>query len=512
MINKRVMKIVDVLLKQDTYITIDRISLELQVSNKTIRNDLLIVDEWLNENDLKLIKKTGVGIKIDGSRNDKLQIMDIVTEKNKSIVDFSPEARKIFIGMQLLSFDSCRIFELSNQLYVSRATIHKDILALSKDLEIFKIQLHRKNNNGISIEGKERSMRNLLLDLMLRDNGYQMFIDLVRNPEYPCDGSYVFPGLEVSDDEVHDFVACILRSKNTFINALTFQPIILVLLRTFITFLRIQDKHFVTLSNEFMNELQREPFYQETRQLTDRLANHYKTSFPEMEIRYLQVYLLSLQNSQDLTDSDKQEAYVLADALIHSWSEQLQFPFAQDLLLREALFTHLCPAITRFRHGIPNENPMMSELYNHYQHTFEITKKSVVCLEEHFHCVVSDDEIGFLALHLAVALERMKVPLRTIVVCHGGIGASNLIVHKLSTQISEIHIIAQETFISIYDRFLDDVDFIISTMPLNLKADIPILQINTILHDYDITRMRDIIKEYYKVKNDPQNSKMALHK
>ncbi|MEG1733156.1 MAG: HTH domain-containing protein, partial [Longicatena sp.] len=113
MINKRVMKIVDVLLKQDSYITIDDISLQLKVSNKTIRNDLLLVAEWLNGNNLQLIKKTGVGIKIDGSKNDKLQIKAIVNEKNKSIVDYSPEARKIFIGMQLLAFDNCRIYELS---------------------------------------------------------------------------------------------------------------------------------------------------------------------------------------------------------------------------------------------------------------------------------------------------------------------------------------------------------------------------------------------------------------
>ena len=56
--NKRIMKIVDVLLKQDSYITIDKISEELAVSNKTIRNDLQIVDQYLEENNLKLIKKT----------------------------------------------------------------------------------------------------------------------------------------------------------------------------------------------------------------------------------------------------------------------------------------------------------------------------------------------------------------------------------------------------------------------------------------------------------------------
>ena len=83
--NKRIMKIVDVLLKQDSYITIDKISEELAVSNKTIRNDLQIVDQYLEENNLKLIKKTGVGIRIDGKVRDKLHVLESVREKNKTL-------------------------------------------------------------------------------------------------------------------------------------------------------------------------------------------------------------------------------------------------------------------------------------------------------------------------------------------------------------------------------------------------------------------------------------------
>ena len=115
--NKRIMKIVDVLLKQDSYITIDKISEELAVSNKTIRNDLQIVDQYLEENNLKLIKKTGVGIRIDGKVRDKLHVLESVREKNKTLADYSPQARKIFIGMQLSAFDSCRIYELNSCLY-----------------------------------------------------------------------------------------------------------------------------------------------------------------------------------------------------------------------------------------------------------------------------------------------------------------------------------------------------------------------------------------------------------
>ena len=105
--------------------------------------DLQLVDEWLKDNQLQLVKKTGIGVRIDGPHSQKLRILENVRKRNKSVVEHSPAARKTFIGMQLAAYDNCRIYELSEQLYVSRATIHKDLLALSNDMNIYDITLHR---------------------------------------------------------------------------------------------------------------------------------------------------------------------------------------------------------------------------------------------------------------------------------------------------------------------------------------------------------------------------------
>ena len=57
MVNNRFLDVIKILLEHDDYITINAISKRLQVSNKTIRNDLKQVEEWLKENDLTLVKK-----------------------------------------------------------------------------------------------------------------------------------------------------------------------------------------------------------------------------------------------------------------------------------------------------------------------------------------------------------------------------------------------------------------------------------------------------------------------
>ena len=56
MVNNRFLDVIKILLEHDDYITINAISKRLQVSNKTIRNDLKQVEEWLKENDLTLVK------------------------------------------------------------------------------------------------------------------------------------------------------------------------------------------------------------------------------------------------------------------------------------------------------------------------------------------------------------------------------------------------------------------------------------------------------------------------
>lgn len=504
MLNKRVMNIVRILLEKDEYITIDMISHQLEVSNKTIRNDLSLVKSWLEEFQLVLIKKTGVGITIEGESSQKLRILEMVEHKNNELIEFSPEARIIYIGMRLVSsLDNCRIYELSNELYVSRATIHKDILSLAPYCDNHKLRLHRKNNNGISITGKERNKRNFLMDLMLRDNGYQMFLYILKNDQYICDGSIAFAGLDLVDDEVNEFIRIMVQRTGQSLISLSFPSLVQFLLRTYISLLRMQLKQYVTLSETFVIEMQNEPFYDEAKYICDTLSEHYHIEFPETESRFLQVFLISLQNSTNFHEHDVQEASQLRDAIIASWVKQLHLPFDQDEDLKEDLFADLCPGVMRYRHNIPIQNPLKSEIRKLYKNSYAIAKESVQCIESAYQCTLSEDEIGYFALHLAAALEKMKQPLRTVLVCHGGSGSSKLLKRKLAIQIPEVTIVSLENFFSIYDYNLQHIDLILSTMELHLHSDIPMIEINPLLYDFDIKRCKEIVKEAYKKKNNP---------
>ncbi len=502
--NKRILEIIRILLQQRNYITIREIAELLNVSNKTIRNDLALAEHYLAEYHLSFRKKTGTGIRIEGTESGKLSLLESVSQKILLPGGFSPTARKIYIGLRLIACtENCRIYELASELFVSRATIHKDITALSERFKDCQIRIVRKNNNGIFLEGKERHLRDLMFDLMTEDRGYSEFLRIVQDPSCSCIGAFPFEALDYTDRDICRFVRLVIESGGLYVNRLPFNALITVLLRVFISLIRILDDYPIRLSADFMSELANEPLYPEARLLTQALEQEYQMTFSEEELRYLQTHLLALQNKHLAPDSEKTAARKLTDELLAEWERLLNLPFTKDQVLREALTAHLAPAITRIRHGIPLENPMMDTIQAHYSNTFQIVKKSLHTLKQSDLGQMNEDEAGYLAIHLAAALDRAKKPLKTVLVCHGGGGASALLLQKLSTQIPEITVIAQESFLTIQHADLSQAELIISTLELNLSTDIPVLQVNVLMYDHDIRRLKEIAQAYYKKKNTP---------
>lgn len=504
--NKRINEIVRILLEEENYITISKISDMLDVSNKTVRNDLLQLDKTLKSSGLELVKKTGVGIRIYGSEKDKLKILNRVNKKNKSQHAYSPRSRRNIIGMQLCIYNECSIHDLSELLFVSRPTIYSDMTELNKYVSGFKVEIIRNSSHGLLLEGKEKNIRNFLFDMCLNDCGYYTFIDMIQNPDYECKGNFVFYGLEVTDDEIKDFVDCILTSNLPYLQGLSFQSLVMLMLRLFCTYIRISDRKEVQLSKKFLEELGNRPLYEEARFVSDRIANHFKLEYSKVEIRYIQIYLLSLRNKEYLYSNNERIVKYYTKQLIDSWANQLCLPLNQNDELYEGVFEHLKPVFIRLRHGITHVNPYLAEIRESFANTYEIVKKSVKGLETYFSCELPNDEIGYLTLHLSSALEQMRIPLQTILVSHSGGGVAKMIQIKLESQINEIEIISVENFFSINNHNFEGVDLIISTMPIKTSKAIPVLEIPTIPQEYDINRLKKTVRTLYKRKNDPGKS------
>ena len=79
-----------------------------------------------------------------------------------------------------------------------------------------------------------------------------------------------------------------------------------------------------------------------------------------------------------------------------------------DHKLITGLVTHLQPAIHRMSFNMQHENPLKQEILREYYEVVLAIKQQVWIFEEAYHVKFNEDEIAYLALHIASSIERMS--------------------------------------------------------------------------------------------------------
>lgn len=502
MIKRRLISILLYLLEQDSYITINDIAHYLDVSNRTIRNDLNTLEPWIEELNLTLIKKTGVGIKIEGDPQDELKAYDVIKEKNLYPYPNGPEDRIHYMALKLCTVDFYRIYQFSDDLFVSRASIHKDITILEKQFNQYQITMIRDSSKGISIKGKEKDIRNMMFNIMINDEKFNEFIKLCKSKDYECTGDFIFSGLNLTDDEIKDFIIkTSLRDLNIY-EDLTLLNVSQIIIRLLISFVRIQANKPIVLSNDFKNELEDQSFYDDVTIILEKLTDEFKYTFPKDEYYYIQVFFLAFLKPQQTLPYNLNEIQSFTNYLIKKWSKELDIDLTNDPILKNNLMAHLTPVYTRIMHSIPVENTLTMEIQTMYPNTLKTVKKSIEDSDQW--SAMQQEDIEFLTLHLAAALERLKEPLNTLLIYSGGLGARSLIKEKIEHALNDVKIIRDVNYTSIDKETFDQIDFIISTVDVQLDNDLPFVLVNNIISNNDLTLLQDVVKKYFNEKNNPK--------
>lgn len=511
--NKRIISEAELLLSKNAYMTVNTIATALNCSNKTIRNDLLILEEWLKEFNLTLDKKIGVGIAIRGDESVKLKVLNSLAIKSNFIEEYSPEDRINYILAKLfVSNSKLRIRDLSSSLYVSRATIHKDLLAVEKWLKKYNIKLVRKTNYGTEIDANEGNLREAMFYLICSNKSYLELLDVLINGGKETGISYT--PLKIFKDFIDiDFIKLkdtVLSTESIVNYNLSDESLLALLVSVIIIFIRVSSNKYINISEEYKEKLKGTSEFNIATELFRNLEASFSISFPEDEVYNLVLHLLcsktnnfinSMLNMDNANNNEATEVITIAKALILHWENTIRVPLSQDSELLASLVTHLKPVINGIKYGIFTSNPILDEIFKYYPNTFKVVKDSIYILEAFLDVKINDDEIGYITLHLASAIDRAKNPLKTLLVCHGGTGETMFLRNKLRHEIGELDIVITKSssFIKISD--LEDIDIIISTVPLKLNTEIEIINISPVLNKQDIVRLRSIVKNIYTIKN-----------
>ncbi|MFV9568559.1 BglG family transcription antiterminator [Thermoanaerobacter mathranii] len=506
----RILEIINMLLISEKPLTVDYIANRLKVSNKTIRNDLKKVEEYVQQKGVKIIKKPRVGILLEGPRNKRLELADEIKKSLDFEEPFSPEARKNYILKRLfMSKGSVTIKELAEELYVSRVTIHKDLRNVEKWLNKFNLKLLKKPNYGIEVVGDEENWRNAVASLIVSTKEQKELKEFLYN-DYTgrIDYRTLVQLKELFDIDYKQLEKIVSNAESKLKFRFSDEAFISLVIHVAISIERLKHKKDVKLSKAVLNNLKQKDEYVIAQQMAKEIETKFNVVLPESEIGYIVLHIIGTKMQQnkiedvnlELEDEESIElAVIMSKEIINIAERALCIDLSNDKQLLNGLILHLRPTINRLKYGLTLRNPLLNDIKENYPEIYGVAWMTSVVFEKYLGKKVAEEEIGYIALHLGAAVERAKKPLRALVVCTTGIGTAQLLAARLEKSFKQIEIKDIISSVSLHESILNDIDIVISTVPIEINK--PFINISPLLTQNDIKRLDEFIESLTKKSN-----------
>ncbi|MFO7152103.1 MAG: BglG family transcription antiterminator [Bacillota bacterium] len=503
-------EILKILIKSKGPLTTEDIARKLKVSSRTIRNDLDKIQEFLVPFGVRVVKKPRTGVYIEGASEKKAELLDRISQSDSFYVEpYSQQEREKYIIWKLLQAEkNLTTQQLADELYVSKATIYKDLDYVEKWLARHGLKLVRKPNYGVEIAGSEENFRKAISDFLVNNGAVDELKELVQNPLiHPLDRRLnpdifaqlvrMFPEIDIRKLER------IIREAEEMMHLhFVDESYTALIVHTAITIKRLRERKKIKLQPLKINLKDTEE-YRAAKFIAEKLKDEFGIEIPENEIAYISLHILGAKIEKRLPLKEKTIENMLKDLekeileivfdIVNVVEKTLGVKLADDKFLIAGLALHLRPVINRIRYGLNLHNPILSQIKENYTSIYGIAWITAGIIEKRLGIKVGEEEVGYLAMHIGAAVERATAPKKALVICSSGIGTAQMLASRLKKKFPEIQVVDVIPFCSV-DEFLKSrkVDFVISTVPLTLK-DIPVILVSPLLTERDIASIEEII-------------------
>lgn len=468
----------------NTFMTFEDLSKEFSISERTMRNELVLINQFLAKNNFPTIATTrGKGLKLDLSDEDHEKLLSKIGDDRETDY-YRPDER--FLALLLDIADTTKatvLYEMEEKLQVSKSTMDEDMRKLRLFLKDYTISVVSLPKQGIVLQGYERSIRSMLYKVItsMTDIDYSMgFRD--------ADAVTVFSDqlvLDYLDKEVLKVIGehydHVLKSDGTLINQVYRNQIILFI---GIWVRRLQEGH--TLSE--VGKTRREIKEDSARNFVDSICMEFNLYPSVNEIKYI-TFMIESFNPKDMNNSfDWVTAQLLAIQLIEHVERVTGIPFSRrEEDLHEGLYKHITGLLSRTKNDLRVFNPLKDTIKQSYTEIYQAVTCFKNQIEHYTKKPLSEDEIGFLTVYFSTSASRMKQDeqyvYQAVVLCHHGISTGKLLAANLKEQFN-VEIVAVLSFYEL--AFIDklDVDLVFTTIAIDYPKK-PVLLLNPILRESD---------------------------
>ncbi|WP_172370895.1 BglG family transcription antiterminator [Sporosarcina jiandibaonis] len=472
-ISAREKLIVEILLDKREELTIKDLAEEIDVSPRTIHRDLKGIEKLLNEYDLGLIRKAGVGIQITGSEESKENLKRKLM--TLTLQDYMADERQTLILCTLYeAAGPVKLFTLANELRVTAATISADLIKLEEQLEHFQLSILRKRGYGVELSGPEKAKRRAISYVIAKSLKEDEFLSLIEDSlqkKFAVQENAISERLLhlVNREKLHVIEDVMRELKNDTLISITDNAYVGLIVHLALAIERIKQGEKIEMNADFLKQLKQEPEYETARKIISQLTSRFNIEIPDAEIGYITMHLQGAklrQNEENLLEVPSFPVVMQAKRLIQNVEEITGYQLTNNAPLLEGLVTHLRPALYRIEQNMGISNPLLQSIRKDYKDLFQIVSEA--CEKVFTNLKIPDEEIGFLVMHFGSAILGLtgKDNLKAYVVCSSGIGTSKMLATQLRREIREIEEIRNVSVFELNELQITDRDLVISTIHL----------------------------------------------
>ncbi|MGT2800482.1 BglG family transcription antiterminator [Streptococcus marmotae] len=250
------------------------------------------------------------------------------------------------------------------------------------------------------------------------------------------------------------------------------QTISEVYVQHFLSFLIAQVYHLIqgehSIERKSLFNQKKHAFYTESavkilHKISLRLDFEYTNGDVEYLSQKLLLYRFEPMPSQYVDNS-------LIAGLINRVSQALNVDFTNDKTLLEQLTWHIPPMLSRLKSQTLVKNPFTEQIKLEFSIVFNVLWLAVSDFSEEIDVEFNEDEIAFLTIYFQLALEKIGVSRKILVVCATGIVTSELLIHRIKNNLPSLDMVEVASSMEAAQLDLDAYDIILTTIPLYQKA------------------------------------------
>ena len=474
-ITKRQKNIIRFLLNDEKYVTVASIAEKFNVSSRTIRNDLAMMETFLRESGCWLHSKTNNGVKIISNDNYEKLIQRLHCVGNE---EFDYQDRFFYTLLYCLINNEFTYGSLAEKLRISKQTVIGHFSAVVDVLESNDINVIKTSGKGITLSGKESSIRNCFRSTLFSPSLNQAVLNKIKQQENLSTFNELAT-LITSELKCDKGIKFSQEEKTTLL-------IEFVIYRVKKGYHSENRKHLLKFVNSTIYE-----YLKDKEELNDLDDN---------DVLFLTGVIISDGMFDSSTNAiaslqDKEDANSLTEYLLKKLLQIRSIDLIEKKEFVEGLKTHLSSAISRLRSGIKVNNELLEQIKYRIPLMYEFTKKQLLKCEDQYGLEFNENEIAYIAIYLTSAFEdslREEFNFKVLLVCSFGVTTSAILRSRIIQNIPEYNVIGPLNIKEAKEYLKENkVDLIVSTVDFHYD-DIKTIVVGALLSIDDISS----IKEY----------------